>query len=89
MIFCDLCKKSTNSLTPIDFSNIVWKDKNSFQMISKNPDLKRLKLYLCYDCHTSIFHNSFVGIYFKLELYEALRDVKEKEKVTGEFFING
>lgn len=69
---CDLCGKYFSVLNPIDFSNLIWIQGDTLQLISKNPDLKKLKLDLCYSCQHKVFQDSIPCIRFKQELFEVM-----------------
>jgi hypothetical protein len=73
---CELCRKSCSCLTPIDFSKMVWVQGERLQLISKNEDIKRFGIELCYDCCMRIFISSVPCINFNKQLFNVLAGVK-------------
>lgn len=72
-LVCELCSGLVAVLTPIDFKNMFWIQRNSIQDISKNSLVKRFDLELCDRCHKKIFDYSKVTINFSKDLFEALK----------------
>ena len=79
MVKCDICNQDYSVLLEIDFKNIVWKERDKYQLITENNDLKRTTLELCHDCVLNLFRTSRPCITFNLELFHAL-GIKEELK---------
>lgn len=80
-MICDLCKQEFPILTPIDFTDYIWKQGDTFQKISCNAELKNFKIGLCYDCRNIIFASSVPCISFNQDLFLTLKNKIVKKGV--------
>lgn len=72
-LFCSMCKQPSNILTEIDFSKMVWIQRDNLQFIAENEFLSDFKQELCYHCREKLFASSVPCIRFNISLFEAMK----------------
>ena len=75
-LICNLCGNKTTILTPTDFKDMIWTQRNKIQFITENEFLKNFNIELCGDCRKRIFKNSKITINFNLDLFKILKEVE-------------